>query len=164
MSAKNQGGRPLKFKTTQDLQNKIAKYFKSCWEQKIDMFGNPIFLKDAAGKKTKKRVMVQARPYTITGLANALDVDRHTLLNYEAKQRFFTTVKRAREMCHQYAEDYLFFGKNPAGAIFNLKNNYGWQDKMALPTDDEGNPLVYGRIIMEFPNQPAQDAKTGPKN
>lgn len=123
------GGRPPKYETVEELQHLITKYFKSCWEQKIDMFGNPIFVKDKKGKKTNKKVMIQSKPYTITGLAVALGTSRETLLNYEKKDRFFDTIKRAKQMCHQYAEDYLFFGKNPTGAIFNLKNNYGWKDK-----------------------------------
>lgn len=66
---KNKGGRPLKFKTVKDLEEKINAYFKSCWSQKIDMFGNPVFMKDKSGKKTTEPVMVQTKPYTVTGLA-----------------------------------------------------------------------------------------------
>lgn len=125
----NREGRPLKFKSVEELKKKIDEYFKSCWVQKVDMFGNPIFLKDDKGKKTNQKVMIQFRPYTITGIAVALDTTRDLLIDYAEKDEFSDTIKRAKQMCHNYAEESLFIGKNPTGAIFNLKNNYGWQDK-----------------------------------
>jgi hypothetical protein len=138
----NKGGRPLKFKSVEDLQKKIDRYFRSCWTQKLDMFGNPLFIKNKNGKKTNRRLLVQFKPYTITGLAVALDTDRATLIHYEAKQRFFNTIKSAKERCQQYAEESLFIGKNPAGAIFNLKNNYGdWKDKTEIDATIKGKPL-----------------------
>jgi len=133
--AKNKGGRPLKFKKVLDLEKAINKYFKSCWRQKVDMFGNPVFIKDEKGKKTKKKVLEQFKPFTVTGLAVALGTTRETLIDYEAKDKFSDTIKRAKEMCHGYAEEQLFIGRNPTGAIFNLKNNYGWKDKQEV----EGN-------------------------
>lgn len=128
---KNKGGRPLKFKTVEELDKKIDAYFESCWEQKIDMFGNPIFQKNRAGEKDyDKPVMVQVRPYTMTGLAVELNTDRKTLLNYKNNMRYFPSIKRALQKCQAYAESSLFVGKNPSGAIFNLKNNYeDWEDK-----------------------------------
>lgn len=131
-------GRPLKFKTPKQLQKRIEEYFRSCWEQKVDMFGNKIFEK-VKGKKTTKPIMVQKRPYTITGMAVALGTTRETLLDYEAKygDEFSDTIKRAKEMCHAYAEESLFVGKNPTGAIFNLKNNWKWEDKQKI--DDNVN-------------------------
>lgn len=122
-------GRPPKYKTVEELEKLIDKYFLSCWEQKIDMFGNPIFMKDKKGKKTNKKVMIQKEPYTITDLAIALGTTRETLIDYEKKDDFSDTIKRAKEMCQGYAERQLFIGKNPTGAIFNLKNNYGFKDK-----------------------------------
>lgn len=140
---KNKSGRPLKFKTPEELQAKIDEYYKSCWEQKIDMFGNPVFEKDRNGQKTEKPVMVQFKPYTITGLAVFLDTSRETLINYEQKDGFFDTIKAAKEKCHAYAEESLFVGKNPSGAIFNLKNNYGWKDQNQTQlTGDKENPLI----------------------
>lgn len=131
-------GRPNKYQTVEELEKIINKYFTACWTQKVDMFGKPVYLKDKKGKLTNKKVMVQTRPYTITGLAVALDTSRETLLNYEDKDDFFDTIKRAKQMCQQYAEESLFVGKNPAGAIFNLKNNYGgWRDK--VETEHSGN-------------------------
>jgi hypothetical protein len=152
-------GRPLKFKSVKELQAKIDEYFKSCWKQKIDMFGNPVFLKDKSGKKTEEKVMVQFKPYTITGLAVFLDTTRETLLDYEAKDKFSDTIKRAKETCQAYAEESLFIGKNPTGPIFNLKNNYGrWKDKsevdLTLP-----KPILGGDVSSNNGDQKASEAQ-----
>lgn len=139
-------GRPLKFESPEELQEKIEEYFNSCWRQKVDMFGNPVYIKDKEGKKTDEQVMVQFRPYTISGLAVALDTTRETLMDYEEKDEFSDTIKRAKEMCHAYAEEQLFVGKNPTGAIFNLKNNYGWKDKSETDVTSGGKRLNVGVV------------------
>ena len=144
---KNRGGRPLKFKTVKNLEDKIEEYFNGCWRQKVDMFGNPIFLKNKSGKKTDTMVLEQFKPYTITGLAVALDTSRETLINYEKKKKYFDTIKRAKERCQGYAEESLFIGKNPTGAIFNLKNNYDWKDKTEQDLTLKGKSL--GQILEE---------------
>ena len=99
----NPEGRPLKFETPQAMQKKIDKYFLDC------------------EKKEK--------PLTITGLALALDTSRKVLLDYEDNRpEYSNTIKKAKVICENFVEEYLFTGKNMAGAIFNLKNNYGWKE------------------------------------
>jgi len=99
----NQVGRPLKFVSVAQVAKLIDDYFIKCDKYE--------------------------KPYTITGLALALDTNRETLLDYEEKDEYSDTIKRAKMKCHNYAEEYLYNGKNVTGAIFNLKNNYGWKDK-----------------------------------
>ena len=93
----------------------------------------------------------QNKPYTITGMAVFLGTTRDLLVDYEKKKKFSDTIKRAKERCHAYAEESLFIGKNPSGAIFNLKNNYGWKDKSEVSNPDAVNINLtdeqYGRII-----------------
>ena len=96
-------GRPLKFKTAAQLQKKVDEYFDACAEHKI--------------------------PPTITGLALALDTTRQTFIDYEGRDAFTDTIKKAKLRCENYAEIQLFRGRNVAGVIFNMKNNYGWKDK-----------------------------------
>ena len=122
----NSGGRPLKFKSVEELQAKIDAYYESCYQNLIvrDNKGNIVM--DENDKPVFDRVCVE--PICITGLALALDCDRDTLLNYENKEEFFGTIRRAKLYCQSFAEKHLFTAKNPAGAIFNLKNNYGWKD------------------------------------
>jgi len=133
------GGRPLKFQSVQELQTKIDAYFADCdphmeevteWVQARDSKGQ--LKKDEHGLnylvQVSHKVMTEQKPYTITGLALALDTSRETLLDYEDKAEFSDTIKKAKDKCHNYVEKSLLTG-NPTGAIFNLKNNYGWKDK-----------------------------------
>jgi hypothetical protein len=117
---KHPGGRPLKFKTVEELQKLIDDYFESCFTDKpiIDKAGDVIGVE-----------RVQVRPYTITGLAMALDMSREGLLNYQEREQFFDAITRAKMKCHNYAEELAMTSRNPTGVIFNLKNNYGWKDK-----------------------------------
>ena len=88
-------------------------------------------------------------PYTISDLAISLGVNRSTLLRWEKSEPMFVnmnedeiaefcnTVKMAKARCEAYAERYLFTAKNPAGVIFNLKNNYNWVDKQEISSTIE---------------------------
>src|SRR5690606_9482293 len=125
-------GRPKKFETVEDLENQILEYFRSCFTPltKRKRVKDPetgiieyvdVPQKDGNGEQ----LFAQVRPFTVTGLAVALDTTRETLLDYENKPEnaaFSDTIKKAKQRIQQYAEDYLFSGKNPTGAIFNLKN------------------------------------------
>lgn len=130
-------GRPLKFKTVQELEKKIEEYYKTCWRSKRDMFGN--IIKD---KETGDIVLEQFKPYTITGLAVFLGTTRETLMDYEKNDKYSYTIKAAKEVCHAYAEEALFVGKNPSGAMFNLKNNFGWKDKTEVDNNVTANVTV----------------------
>jgi len=109
---KNVGGRPPMFKSPKEMQAKIDQYFDSCWITDKDGF------------------RIQTRPYTMSGLAIAIGTNRQTILNYSKKEGFFDTIKRARAICENYTEEQLFGKGQVAGVIFNLKNNYGWKDKI----------------------------------
>ena len=101
--------RPNKFKSVEEMQKAIDNYFKEC---------------DA-----------NERPYTISGLAYALDTNRQTLLDYQEKDEFTDTIKKAKAKIEQFVEERLFVGNNTAGVIFNLKNNYNWKDKQEIEAD-----------------------------
>lgn len=105
-------GRPLKFQSKEELEDKIEAYFTKCLSTFfIDSNGNQIH-----------------EPLTITGLALALDTTRQTLIEYEERDEYIDTIKRAKTIVENYAEKRLF-GSSPTGAIFALKN-YGWRDKI----------------------------------
>lgn len=110
-------GRPLKFQSVEELQEKANAYFSSCY--------------DSDGKII--------RPITITGLALALDTSRETLMNYEAREEFFDTIKRAKLRVENYAEERLY-GPHPTGAIFALKQ-FNWKDKHE--TEHSGSMQVH---------------------
>lgn len=102
-------------------------------------------------------------PLTITGLAIALDTNRQTLLNYENNlgEDFDALIKKAKLMCENFAEQYLYSGKNVAGAIFNLKNNYGWKEEYKI--DDEGAKKQIDELRRDLRDF-ISDAKTEPTN
>jgi hypothetical protein len=101
-------GRPLKFKSSEELLKKANKYFAKCLRKKNE-------------------------PITITGLCIALGTFRDVLLDYQAgiydkkDPEFSSTVKSIKQICENYAERMLFIKGNPAGPIFALKN-YRWTD------------------------------------
>jgi hypothetical protein len=75
----------------------------------------------------------------------ALDCDRHTLVNYEEREGFFTTIKKAKLKVENYLETKALKGDIvPVMTIFNLKNNFGWKDKTELDhksTDGSMTPV-----------------------
>ena len=106
MNEKHPGGRPPKYKTKEELEEKIDRYFIECDREH--------------------------EPYTVTGLALALDVDRKTLINYSEKDEFFHTIKKAKGKVENYLEKRLIKDSSATGIIFNLKNNYGWKDRQEI--------------------------------
>ena len=97
----NSVGRPLKFKSSEEVEQLGKTYFIKCIENK--------------------------EPITITGLALSLNSTRQQLIEYENKEQFKDTIKMLKTVCENYAEKKLFKGSNQTGAIFALKQ-YGWQD------------------------------------
>lgn len=119
------GGRPLKFKTPEEMQEKIDEYFDKMEKPKIAIDGNPYY-----------------EPITITGLALALHTTRELLCNYEERDEFYDTIKRAKLRVENYAEKMLYLGKSAAGPIFALKN-FNWSDKQQTEVSGpDGAPVA----------------------
>lgn len=96
----------LKYKTEEELQKGIDNYFKEC---------------DKLGK-----------PYTMSGLALSLELDRKTLLNYSNREKYSPLIKKAKAKVETMLEENLYRVGNNSGIIFNLKNNYGWRDQIEV--------------------------------
>lgn len=112
-------GRPLKFNDIEELKSRIDSYFTN----------------------------VKQEEWTITGLALALDTSRETLMNYEDKEEYFDTIKKAKEMVHNAYEIDLR-RKGRSGDIFALKN-FGWTDKTEQDITSGGEPLKSNTIIVK---------------
>ena len=112
------GGRPLKFKTPQELDNAITAYFDKCEQLN--------------------------KPLTYAGLALALDMDYQTLYNYEKRDQFFDTIKKARDRVRAYVEEQMFIRGN-AGVIFYAKN-YGYTDKQEVAVEHSN----FGDVLNKF--------------
>lgn len=103
----NKGGRPMLFKSVEELQTKIDAYFDWADENK--------------------------RPYTISGLALFLETDRITLIRYGEKDEFCNTIKKAKQRVESQFEERSLMGEyNPTISIFLMKNNFGYKDKVDL--------------------------------
>ncbi|EGT4144736.1 hypothetical protein EQY69_11005 [Clostridium perfringens] len=131
MGKSNKAGRPLKFKSPEELQSKIDAYYE--W-----------------AKENKKHI-------TITGLAWFLDTNRQTLLRYEeddsellksvsedVRQAFRDTVKRAKARIEMEYEESLYNKNSAVGAIFTLKNNYNYVDKQEVAQKVENIEVKLG--------------------
>ena len=97
-------GRPPKYKSKEEIEEKIEQYFKDCEGRPLtDDEGNQIY------NKWGYPVIVDKRPPTVTGLALALGfTNRLSLLRYQGKKEFCDTITRAKARVEQYAEERLF--------------------------------------------------------
>lgn len=107
MEENNKMGRPPKWSTPEELQKDIDNYFEVC-------------------KQT-------GEPLTITGLALALNTYRDVLMDYQNKDEFSNTVKRAKQIIENAYEKRLI-ENGRAGDIFALKN-FGWKDKQEIEAE-----------------------------
>lgn len=109
--------RPKLYSSVEDMEKIIDDYFKVCDEKE--------------------------KPYTMSGLACALNMDRKSLLNYSKTEQFFPTIKKAKEKIEQQLEENALMGKaNSTFTIFNLKNNYGWRDSVEIKQENEINNQI----------------------
>lgn len=108
MIEKHAGGRPLKFKTVEELQAKIDEYFAIS-----ETYNNAIY------EGTKKG---RLKPPNIAGLSLHLNICYNTFLNYRDKDEFLDTIANARLRCVNYCYEELLGGRNQLGARFALMN------------------------------------------
>ena len=137
---KNRVGCPPAYKTPEEMQTRIDAYFDACMGEYItDDDGNLMTDKHGHPVKTKER------PLTITGLALALGfTSRQALLNYEGKEEFVDTIKRAKAKVEQYAEERLFDKDGVNGAKFNLSNNFkGWSEKQQIDSNIKTQAVIF---------------------
>lgn len=106
-------GRPPKYTSPVDMQSDIDAYFAAC--------------------------LANEEPPTISGLAYHLGMSTEALRNYQEKDNFLATVKRAKQRVEMHLEKRLN-DPAPTGAIFNLKNNFGWKDKQEV--EQSGNLTI----------------------
>lgn len=125
-------GRPRLYNSAEEMQKRIDEYFESCFKAIV------VFNKDKCKYETVKDengeiVTEQYRPFTVTGLADALDMSRETLLRYGEDEEFSDTIIRAKRKCELYAEERLFDKEGNKGAMFSLSNNFAnWKNKQEI--------------------------------
>lgn len=117
MTENNKVGRPLKYKNKEEIDQAIKAYFERCEET--------------------------GKPLTMSGLAVWLDMDRRSLVNYGNREEFFPSIKRARAMIEASTEERMLMNElNVTGAIFSLKNNYGWVDKQEIKEETDNKITI----------------------
>ncbi len=103
MAAPKGNTNALKYKTEEELSKGIEEYFIDCDKRE--------------------------KPYTMSGLAYWLGIDRTTLINYGKNELYSTLIKKAKEKVQAQIEENAMDGTyNTTFAIFNLKANYKWDD------------------------------------
>jgi hypothetical protein len=146
-------GKPKQWQTVEELKADIDQYFQEC-----DSFVRTVY-----DKRKQETVEVSSPiPYTIEGLADTLDCDRDTLLNYEKKkgyEEFFGTIKRAKLKIQRNKVERGLMGIAPAATtIFDLKNNHGYKDESKFDHTSggekiAGSPIIIGNPKGEKPNE-----------
>ena len=105
-------GRPMLYKTAEELEKRINEYYDRCEEKEI--------------------------PLTISGLAVWLGMNRRTLTNYSHREKFGYLIEEARNRIEASMEEKMLMNKiNVTGAIFALKNHYKWTDRQEVQTTNE---------------------------
>ena len=113
--------RPLKLKSAKEVQSKIDEYFAYCDNRIRQVY---------SAKSEGVIEVLDPAPYTMSGLAVSLGIDRRTLLNYSNKEEFFPTIKAARDKVEADVEERMNDKQTfTPGLIFNAKNNFGWKDR-----------------------------------
>ena len=117
MSTENKVGRPLLYETPELMQEAIESYFGICTADDGD------------------------EPVTITGLALHLGFcSRQALMNYQDKDEFHDTVKKAKLRIEQ-AYEKRNIRRGNGGDVFALKQ-FDWTDKQSLDIRSENTTIT----------------------
>lgn len=121
MTVPIKGGRPLKFETVEGLQEQINAYFEDCEKNK--------------------------RPLNVTSMAIWLDTSRETITDYEVKDGFSDTIKKAKMKIFAWKEEQLYRHSQVVGIIFDLKNNYSeyYKDKQEIEMNATVNRVAFDK-------------------
>lgn len=136
---KHAGGRPPKYTDVELFQQKVEEYFDYCDNRTKEVFS----------EKLGNMIMPDPEPYTMSGLAYALDMSRKSLINYKKKTQFLPTIKKARRRVEKDVERRLG-DKNTftPGLIFSLKNNFSWKDKSETDITSGGKKVTAFNYIV----------------
>ena len=122
------GGKPPKYSPGQ-LEEKIVEYFKYVEDINIQ-------------RKLKRFEGEKLKPFTLSGICVYLDICMDTWAEYSKKQEYAEPIKRAKARVMNHVEEGMMNGTlSTIGSIFNLKNNFGWVDKIEVNTTTSSDQL-----------------------
>lgn len=120
--ARKNEGRPVLYSTPAELQKLIDKYFQDCKNNKSDFV-------------TKEgKILKVSNPLVpcIAGCAHAIGMDRSTFYDYELKDEFSYTIKKARNYIISTWESKMVNTNANAGGIIFAGKNYGYNDTQKI--------------------------------
>ena len=129
-------GQYRKYRTPKDLERHINRYFEKCMTALRDKEGNVVY--DSQGNE----VMVQSKPFTISGMASFLGITTGTLRTYHIKAKaglidpeYARVIIMARQKIEEFAESQLYTKDGSRGGEFVLRAGFGWQTKSERKLD-----------------------------
>lgn len=105
-------------------------------------------------RKLQRFTGEKLKPYTLSGICVYLGISRETWREYSNREDYAQAIKQARMIVENFVEEGLLNGSiNPIGGIFNLKNNFGWVDKIELSTNQQQEKLDTNQIRKQLENR-----------
>ena len=151
-------GRPQKYKTNKLLFNAIEDYFNSISRTRVLEEKVETGITDDRGKPVIESVIIKndfGQPITIReylippsicAMCLFLGISRQTWSEYcdiEKNPQFSITTYEARARMESYLEQELISRqKGVQGIIFNLQNNYNWQDKKQVEFGERASKAI----------------------
>ena len=127
-------GKPKKFKSPKDLQQRLEEYFLACDNCTVEKY--------RAGKVIN---VIEPSPYTIEGVCGVLDCDRKTLLNYEKNPKYkeyFHILDCAKRRIRENWVKYGISGKyNSNFTKFILYNNSDYVETSETDITTKGDKI-----------------------
>ena len=136
-------GRPLKYKTVEELEAAIEEYFTYCDNK----------TKEVWSEKEGNKIYPDPEPYAMAGLAYAIGLDRRSLINYKERDEFFLAIKNARNRIEADVERRMMHKDTfTPGLIFNAKNNFDWRDKSEVDNTIRMPKPLLGGMSKDVPD------------
>uniref|UniRef100_A0A6M3IIT0 Putative terminase small subunit n=1 Tax=viral metagenome TaxID=1070528 RepID=A0A6M3IIT0_9ZZZZ len=122
-------GRPPKYDDENTLQQHIDDYFADC--------DNTVINKQVV-QKGEIILVPTPKPYTMAGLARALEMSRETLNQYSKTDKFSDAIAQARRRIEEQNICLAMVGCYESRiAALNLSSNFGYSDRSAQEIDDK---------------------------
>ena len=136
------GGRPPKYKSVKEMQQKIDEYFEMCEGKPLMINGEQQY------NKQGYPIILDRKQPTVGGLAIHLGFSgRSDLLYYQNEkvdsEKFHDTIMRAKGRIEAGYEEALFRKDSSAGAQFALRNSFkNWDVDKKEENKTEGITIV----------------------
>lgn len=154
---KNAVGAPRKYESAATLAKAVNKYFRSiCYVTHVRNVAGEI-VHNVDGEPIER--IAFAVPPTVPGLCVALGITPRTWRNYcdaEKHPEFGEITSGTMALIESWlAEQLVSREKSVQGIIFNLKNNYGWSEKIEIEAGEKTRATMSGASGMSIEDKMA---------